>query len=199
MIKKVPIIPIIPDYDFWIFLVVVVSLKSKGLFLLTIKFLYMFSRNNPGYWCLLCKLIRKYIREWCIRDWGKYRVLFVNMSLQWDLIQPVRSIKLNWFVNESFASEIVSRIFKILQIEAVNFILSLMVLYCLWGDADDKTKIDNFFQEYTSFFIVTWIFRRAIQLARLIVHAKKWALITKLHVLDTTRKIAFYFYYLSIT
>ena len=56
-----------------------------------------------------------------------------------------RSSKLNCFVNETFAREIVIWIMKILQIEPVIFKFSLIVVSCFSDIADEKRKTANNF------------------------------------------------------
>ena len=66
------------------------------------------------------------------------------------LLQYERSIKLNCFVNEIFAREIVNCYLTSYdsKIESTNIKLSLKVLCCLSDAADKKKKKRKFFPKY---------------------------------------------------
>ena len=52
------------------------------------------------------------------------------------------------FVIKSFVREVTSWLFNILEIEPVDYKLSLIVLFCLSDTADKKKKSTKFFSNY---------------------------------------------------
>ena len=64
-----------------------------------------------------------------------------------DLSQQERSIKLNCFINEIFAREIVFDFLRFSKFESVKFKLSLIVLSCFSDMTDKKRKNSKFFSK----------------------------------------------------
>ena len=73
-----------------------------------------------------------------------YFLLLLKYNISWYLPQHGKSIKLNYFVIKIFVREVTSWLFKILEIEPVDYKLS--VLFCLSDIADKKRKVPNSFR-----------------------------------------------------
>ena len=66
--------------------------------------------------------------------------LLLLKYISWYLPQHGKSIKLNYFVIKIFVREVTSWLFKILEIEPVDYKLSLIVLFCLSDIANKKKR-----------------------------------------------------------